>query len=223
MNNLDSASRWLLLFSASLAGIFSGQLITAFTEAIGVKASYALVFVLLIVFLRTIQVLIENLSRNSKIFRKWVLGKSYIEGYWVDKSYDTFGNLVGVACFYVEYADNSLLLSGSTLKASNNLYGAWDTKFGTLKGRTLAYAFESHTSNADSPVEYGYAELKLSRGYSAPLSYSGFFFDTSNKSLITLQGNRIVDKQTIRLLEDPESRYQYLKKQLDNERMRKIE
>ena len=214
MRQIEKIKKWLVITSAAIAGVFSGTLIDTLSASVGKRLSTAIVFIVVLFLLGIIQLLIENAVTASHILRKLLLRKNYVEGYWTDISKDAEGKLVGVTCVYIQYQEDMFLVSGTTLKTDNGMYASWDSKFATLQGRTLAYAFESHTSSANTPVELGYAELRFSQGRKMPSSYSGFFFDTTRKSLITLQGKRLADRQIIKSLENADERYGYLQKMI---------
>lgn len=205
-----------VVLAASIAGAVTSLVSDALKPFASGGLAPLIVFILTLFALTFISIGIESIASRSRLLRRMLLGHSYVEGYWVDVSRSVDGTLIGAACVYVYYEDEILKISGTTLKATEGMYASWDVKFATLQEHTLAYAFESHTSSATSPVELGYAELKFSHGTTAPSSYSGFFFDTTNKSLISLEGLRVTDPGHIAQLDSPSERRAFLTSVLES-------
>jgi len=210
MHRINRFAKFLLVAAASLGGTFSGIFQENLATALGKPASWIVVFAFLLILLIALQTIIENLIGRSLWLRKHLSGKSFVEGYWYDISRNESGFLTACACIYIYFEDEALKISGATLLLDDGMYGSWNATFATFEDHKLAYAFESHTSNSSSPIELGYAELKFTNGYRTPGSYSGFFFDTTHKSIITLEGRRIDDKSLIQSFEMPDGRYKFL-------------
>lgn len=210
MKRLQAFNKATIVLAAAIAGAFSPLFSEAFKPTLGAGVAGAFIFAAVLFILSLLQILVDSVTSRSRWLRRILLGHSYIEGYWVDCSRAPNNEIVGAACIYIFYHDDRLEISGTTLKADDGMYACWDVKFATLEHHTLAYAFESHTNRAESPVELGYAELKFSHGNSDPTSYSGFFFDTTNKVMITLEGSRVVDASSIQRLEQPDERRRFL-------------
>jgi hypothetical protein len=212
MTKLDQFSKTLVVIAAAVAGACTPLIFDLLQPSASKGVASIIVFILLLFGLFLFQMVIENIAAHSARVRRLILGRCFVEGYWCDTSRDASGNLIGAACIFIYQDDGKIKISGTTLKANDGMYASWDVKFASLRERTLSYAFESHTSSATSVVELGYAELKFSHGAGLPTSYSGFFFDTTHKELITLEGFRVSDRDKISKLDDPLARREFLRR-----------
>jgi hypothetical protein len=211
MKKLDSASKVLVLISASAASLAAGPLFETFKPAVGQQGSFAITIILFAATIGILQIAFEGLINNVAIIRRLILGKSFIEGYWIDGSQYPKAGAEGIACLYIHYEDGQLAISGTTFRITDAVFASWDTKFAALNNRTLAYTFEAHTNTSNSAVEVGYGELKFVVGDGIPKSYSGFFFDTTQRCVITVLGEKVSDPHVIRQLENSNTRMKCLR------------
>jgi hypothetical protein len=210
MNKLHNASKVLVIVAASLVSLLTGPIFDLLRPGLGKGGASAAVLVLLVITLVAVQTAFDNLVEHVSFVRRLLLGKSFVEGYWVDVSKNPENEIVGLACLFIDFQEGELAISGTTARGIDSVNGSWDTTFAVLVGGTLAYSFLAHTSASASAVETGYGELSFVHGYGLPTNYSGYFFDTAHKKLITLCGSRITDPRIIEKLENPKMRIEYL-------------
>jgi hypothetical protein len=207
---IETFNKGALVASAAIAGAMAPLLSDAVKPKYGSGVAGMVTFVVILIFLALVQFLVESLTRSSPALRRLLLGHSFVEGFWVDVSYDSSKCIAGAACLYIYYDDDQLEISGTSHTKADGLFSSWDVNFANWENHTLSYAFESHNNRADSAIERGYGELMFSHGSHIPTSYTGFFFDTTNRKVISVEGRRISDKAAVRRLENPDERRRFL-------------
>lgn len=206
ITRLNNTANWLSIFATTITATAYSQLIGHLQSAIGQISAQIIGFLLLLFILKLFQAAIANLIFHFRWLRRVISGRHDIEGFWVDESRRSKGSPVGGACIYIYVEDGILKISGSTVRAQDHIYAAWSSKFAVLNGNTLSYAFEAYTSNSEHPIDVGFGELQFIRGQRRPHSYTGFFFDTTSREIVTVKGTRITDPNEVRDLRSTDSR-----------------
>ncbi|NIS37739.1 hypothetical protein GWN26_01340, partial [Candidatus Saccharibacteria bacterium] len=154
----------------------------------------------------------RSLVERSKFIRKLILGKDYIEGSWVDLSIDHQNKLLrAVALVEIEYQNGSIAFGGQVFGCNGVPVGNFDSSVAGYKNNTLWYVYNREVVFENKEKATGRGELKFTRESHNPTSYYGSFFDTETELEISVEGARIQDKKTLKMLRKQEGKAQVVK------------
>jgi hypothetical protein len=159
----------------------------------------------------------KNILLNSPKLKKLVIGKKYIEGFWVDRVLDEKSELIGGAIINIYFEFENPKVEGEKFSLEEGKLkkiGIFYSTFASFNGSSLQYAFlfRDQMENYDAP---GYARYDFIRPVGKYFNrWEGFFFGSGDK--IKTHTNAVrVTVENFNKLDDEKGRAEIVKNYID--------
>jgi hypothetical protein len=180
------------LLVAALVSVLSTVLFDYLNRTLGGRgAALAALLLLVTVFVTLFNAALEVAIEKSTLLRKLIAGSEFIEGYWHDVSVDAAKLVAHGVLFQVRFENDRFAVSGSTFDPQGNHIATFRSINAAYSDRVLHFRYESHTAYSEQQTETGVVELQFDK---PPSSYSGFYFDYSNKIRFRVHGTKVADE-----------------------------
>lgn len=203
MERFKKIVAWCEGFATALIAVTGNHVLTVlknhqFSSEFGVLV----LFFLALFLIRLTSLTVNWIISQSRFLRRFVMGRSYVEGYWFDvvtvpevKSVREFGIIE------IEYMEGRLFVSGTLYDVSFRRIGSFTTYLSRFSDQKLEYAYSRRAEHDKLEEASGLGEYKFTREKPKPLTFNGSFFDSALDKRVLVTGNRIMDKKRIRMLE----------------------
>ena len=209
--HIEKAREWSTAVAASIFGVVTTSFFSVFSDKIGVSTTIGVTLVVLFALVFLFQMFLDFAIDSFPFVRKLIQGRSFIEGCWIDHALHSDGKLISAALLHITYEERCLSVNGLVIWPESKAVGSLEGFPATLTRKKLTFSFEMHTAGDHHPVVKGYEELQFLGPGSCPNSYTGFIFDTNKCAHVTVHGRKVVTRDDIRRLCDPEDRLKYLR------------
>jgi len=150
-------------------------------------AALAALLILVTLFVTVLNAALEVAIEKSTFLRKLIAGSEFIEGFWHDVSVDPSKSVTHGVLFQVRFEHDRFAVSGSSFDPQGNHIATFRSINAAYSDRVLHFRYESHTAYSEQETETGVVELQFDN---PPSSYSGFYFDYSNKVRFRVHGSK---------------------------------
>lgn len=170
-----------------------------FSWTISLIAAYMLFYIIVSIT--------KYLVDNSIWIRKLLLGKSFIEGFWVDIVYDKDEKIMGGGIVNISFVKDIPKIEGDNFSYDETTgeckrVGGFYSTLAQFNGTTLEFSYLSRQREANFHAP-GYARYDFIVTNSKFFkNYDGYFFGSDNKTKITVLAKKISDKQSLEKLKD---------------------
>jgi len=154
-----------------------------------------------------LRLFLELFLDSSKRLRKFILGRQFIEGTWLDIS-KAEGQPIIIAVSRIEFAGSSVRFAGEDFSMDTRRRGHYLTDIAWLDWPRLKYKYTYQVSDACQISNQGYGEKLFIERDGLPREYVGFYFDLLEGKRVTYEGWRVEDPALLRQLDDPKTRRQ---------------
>jgi len=192
-----------------------------FVEHLGIKNNvlvYVISIITLITLFKIMEWTVEQLLEKVCWIRKLLLGEDYIEGVWLDKveiNKEKFYSLI-----HINYEDGMYYINGEQFFDNRVIKCSWHTISSRYENNSLKTIYETtHYCGGKNETFYGLSvyNFSINPQHTSPETFSGFFFDTSSSlTNSSFHGYKIVDKNELEMLRDPQKRIVMLKQYMES-------
>lgn len=154
----------------------------------------------------------NEIVRSVRLLRKIILGKDFIEGYWIDLNIDDENKVLrAISLVFVDYEDGSLVMGGEIYSCGGASIGNWRSTSCGYKNLILWYVYSREVVFKKKEKAKGRGELCFTTDKGSPKSYYGSFYDTKTETEISVEGIKVTSRQEERKLTTAEGRKEIVK------------
>lgn len=194
MERFNKFSAWYkatLTGVTSVGAIFIQQYLATLNVAKYIQ--FLTIAIVAVIFVQIMHSAAEILVNNWRPIRRFLLGRAYLEGFWVDISFDPEEKAVLYGAFSrIYYKDGQVMSDDETFDANGEFRGSFEIKSFEYTENSLKYGFKGLTrvlSNKD--LQFGYGEMQFGVRRGVPQRYAGFYFDSIARKMIFFEGEKL--------------------------------
>ena len=206
METVQTFQSWVKTIVTSSIGVVSGFLINEMTQSQEITWLIVISGIVFVVIMeKSLGWILEELIEQSLLLRKLILGKHFIEGYWVERvihSSDPSLNY-GYSLINIAYSKSGYLVEGEILDSQcSDSIGNFQSKHAKYTNGSLEYFFSGiNVTDVNDKTIVGTTEFLFSYGLKYPTRLKGKIIDTKNKSVLKLEAEKLgkswLDKYSI--------------------------
>jgi hypothetical protein len=210
---MDSYNNFLSWFQATNATVcaVASLFLSEFLESkLGKGISLIITLILVVITFRILENLLDLSIDKFLWLRKLIFGKQFIEGHWVDiVTTDNNSKILYGGLIFIEFEKGKIVFSGTSFTPDGKQFGTFTTSSSDFSNYKLKVSYSGITTEFSTSKVVGYGEFQFDRGSKCPTTYSGFYFEFSDKMIINVQARKIVDREELAKLTLPEERSKY--------------
>ena len=202
VNKYENVNSWIQsLFAAAIVGS-SSYIIAFFREELNINVlqSYFLLFFFCLVFLRLVGFILEQLVKSSRIIRRIIWGKEFIEGFWIDAVILDDKTIREFAIIEIHFVDSQFKVDGIILNQEYIRIGFFSSNVSKLGNYVLDFGYSRYVEHERIEDASGVGKYKFSSERPFPLVFRGSFYDSEVDKRINVRGFRILDKKITKKL-----------------------
>lgn len=208
---LESVVSWIRTAIVAASSVGALQAVHYFSPSNDPKASSVWIWIAAIIVVMLATKGVEALSwiaiNNSAYLRKIILGRQFVEGYWVDRLVDTeTKEIISIGIVEISYQDGSLFVNGYGYSRSYDPRGSFKTYVSKYESLTLKYGYESTLPFSSDVKVHGHGQYNFVSGNPYPTRFTGYMQDSHFKNKILLEGQKISDKSVLENIDDDDVR-----------------
>lgn len=182
--------------SSSLIGISVGYILKKYFNS---SDQEGIVFIIAITFMTylliiLLQGLVSRIVENWVWLRKVILGKKFIEGYWMqqiaDESLKDRPALYSIV--YIYFDEDSLYISGESYDSNGNFTANFHSTHSEYKGSTMKYPFTVQTLESVNDKIFGISKLTFTITSKTPIRYTGFVSSNLRSKPVMVIGKKLI-------------------------------
>lgn len=214
VKKLDRIVSWFQTAVTVALGIISVQVVEFLKDFVTISEielvlAYIVVAILVVKGLETF---IKWAISNSVWLRRIIMGKQFIEGYWIDKLVDVENEeIISIGILKITYQDGMLHSSGSGYSPNYDNFGSFKTYISKYDDFKLNYGYVSLMPFTPNIEVYGHGQYLFDQGNKYPVRFNGFMQDSHFRNKILLNGRKILDESILVNLDDDEVRANLVK------------
>jgi len=158
--------------------------------------------------------LTEFFLTKSVNLRKYIFGKYFIEGYWIESTHrrDNPDKMISYAIIKFSYLNLNIAISGDAYKDNFQYVGCFKSTIVKCNNLRLRYAYKGSHSVAQRFDVNGHGEFVFSEAENNPIRFIGFFQDTeAYTDAIYIRGEKIVNSKILERINERKLRVDLLK------------
>lgn len=194
IKTLVDFTRWSKTIITSIIGVLSGVLIKGMeiTEN-NFGIVLIAVIILIVVISKVVEFSINTVISKSKSIRKLLLGKNFIEGYWVEGVIDIseINKVESLAIIKITFIENHYSISGESFALDNKLRGSFHSMHSDYQNFCLKYSYEGINSEHKDSKVVGNGELRFTPNDKFPKRLSGNLIDNFHKERVMVTAEKI--------------------------------
>lgn len=149
--------------------------------------------------------LVEVLISKSPKIRAFILGKFFIEGYWLEKTFreKEKKEIISYAIVKFSYHNLNFVVSGDAYNDKAKFVGNFRSTIVDYKSFNLTYAYKGNHNTSQPYDVKGHGQFVFSESKNIPLIFTGFFQDTEEfKNVAYIRGYKIQDKKILKRISE---------------------
>ena len=206
VRRIDTFIRWLSSIATSAIAIGTYAVRSSLQSL--VQNSPLALFILLVIVVLLSQVadyLIRQGVSKARWIRRYILGRQFVEGYWVDRVIEG-GQVESVGLLTIAYDNGQLEINGESLDTEGRRLGTFRTYISEYDNWEFRYAYHGmHKGKSDVRID-GYGEYHFVRGDRIPLAFSGFLHDSRHMKQVLVQAEKVWHPELIAGISSKEGR-----------------
>ena len=152
-------------------------------------------------FLIRLVIYISNYGfKKSRNIRKFLLGRDFIEGYWIDIVRLNDQSIREYAVIEIEYVKEELEITGTIYNKSFERIGKFESGVSKYRKRKLEYGYSRKADHERTEQASGLGKYEFIKNKPFPLTFVGSFFDSEVDHRVNLEGVKINSERHIKLL-----------------------
>lgn len=175
--------------------------------------NFVIVIVISVIFMQTMGAIATTLIDTWSWLRKLLLGRAYMEGYWVDITFDPDRKLVLFgALSKFGYKNGQMIAASETFNCNGEQLGTFETRSFEYTEDGLKYGYGGFPRSAtNKDKQAGYGELQFGVHTRMPSEFSGFYIDTGFRKVLLFEGVKIDDHTLERISSNIEEKREFLR------------
>lgn len=186
MNKLDSLQKFVL---ASLSSTIISFLLLIIEKSISNNNLVGFITIIsAIIIIGLLNFFIVLIIEKSKLLRRLVIGKDFIEGFWYEIVYNEERTIKWATLINIFYESNELKVNGISFYENGRKVAVFKSSHSNYYDLSLVFQYVAHTEAVPNFIEHGFTELMFEN---PATSFSGFFIDHTNSLRNTVHGVKV--------------------------------
>ena len=156
------------------------------------------------------RIFVRSLVENTKLGRRLILGRQYIEGVWIDLVQEG-GEPKAVGLTRINIIEGELKISGDDYDIDGLHTGHYVCDFHYVDWPRIRYVYSYQYSDDDNIIKQGLGEFLFDDTGISPIRYSGHFFDIQGGKRFRFEGWKLKDRKKLKELRTPKGRIDLVK------------
>jgi len=210
MKKLYEARLFLYSLGLSISSLLERAITYYITTAMGLDPTNAgldpikyhtISMILLIMLFIGTNLLIKNFTKSGFVF-KFIFGKEYVAGRWLETTYSPESQeckiAIGYCCFDIMFDEDGISIDGTNYDLNLNVNYTLTSRSASINDYELKYMFLRNVDGVEKP---DWGRIKFQKNYySRPTTYIGNF--EREGIIYGFKGVLISDKKDIQLLDE---------------------
>ncbi len=189
--------------ASGLTGIVSGYFLKKYLTANAEEKIWVIVVVSIILFviISFFNWAITKIVDNSRPLRKLLLGKDFLEGWWIQKIMDNGmqERPVIYSKVYISYDEGSYKVTGESFDKDGNFTANFHSQFSEYSNHVLKYPFTITTLENQEKKVFGTSKLRFSPNNEHPTKYLGIVYSNLREKPVYIKAKKLEEKSTVDL------------------------
>lgn len=194
IDKIQSFKSWTQTIITSIIGVLSGLVLKNVSSFNDINILLLLITIFIIILIsKFTQYILNKIIANSVKLRKLLLGKHFIEGYWIEGVIDIseVNKLESFAIIKISYIDTYYEVSGDSYSTNGKLRGSFQSIYSDYEKYHLRYSYKGINSEHNEADVIGNAEIKFSPSNKYPVRLTGNLIDNFHKERVMITAEKL--------------------------------